>query len=350
MHAQAAVQHIPRRWLLWLLLAFAGFLVLLISYGLGTTTHTAKQTNMIPGAGPVDASGHVMRAAAGGGMGGARGGGMAGGGGASTSGVIAASPQPAFEAAKEAESPAPGASTANLPWPTGPMLIRTADLRVRVEDVAKAHEEVARIARAAHGYIAETTFNSENGPASASVTLRVPGLGLDSAVDRIAALGKLLSKQIGAQEVTEEYVDLTSRKRNLEREEQRLLELLQRAGKMRDLLEVESTLARVRGDIERISGRMRYLENRVSLSTIRVQLDGPQPRVNVGGPVWSASDVSRSAVRSLIDTGRGLATIGIWLGVYSPVWVPIALFLVWLVRRTSPRPAAASAATPSPGS
>jgi hypothetical protein len=119
---------------------------------------------------------------------------------------------------------------------------------------------------------------------------------------------------------------------------------------MRDLLEVESTLARVRGDIERISGRMRYLENRVSLSTIRVQLDGPQPRVNVGGPVWSASDVSRSAVRSLIDTGRGLATIGIWLGVYSPVWVPIALFLVWLVRRTSPRPMAASAATPSPGS
>ena len=274
---------------------------------------------------------------------------MAGGGGGALP-VFAANTQPAFEAAKEAESRAPGASTTNLPWPTGPMLIRTADLRVRVEDVAKAHEEVARIARAAHGYIAETIFNSENGPASASVTLRVPGLGLDSAVDRIAALGKLLSKQIGAQEVTEEYVDLTSRKRNLEREEQRLLELLQRAGKMRDLLEVESTLARVRGDIERISGRMRYLENRVSLSTIRVQLDGPQPRVNVGGPVWSASDVSRSAVRSLIDTGRGLATIGIWLGVYSPVWVPIALFLVWLVRRTSPRPAAASAATPSPGS
>jgi len=273
-------------------------------------------------------------------MGGAR-----AGGGGGTPPVLAAR-----EAGFEAETPAePGltAPTSNLPWPTGPMLIRTATLRVRVEDVAKAHEQVARIAREAHGYIAETTFSSEAGPASASVTIRVPSQGLDSVIDRVAALGKLLSKQIGAQEVTEEYVDLSSRRRNLEREEQRLLDLLQRAGKMRDLLEVESTLARVRGQIEQISGRMRYLENRVSLSTLHVQLEGPQPQVTAGGPVWSARDVTREATRSLISTGRGLATMGIWIGVYAPVWVPIAVFFVWLIRKTS---APKRAETPVTGS
>ena len=346
MTARAAARLVSRTWFLWLLAALVAF-----------AGCAEKQTNIIPGAGPVDASGMPARAADGMGGGGepgagkqvllagaARGGGRGGGGGGMAGMPAGVARSVAFEA-----QPVSAVVTSNLPRPSGPMLIRTADLRLRVEDVAKAHEEVARIARAAHGYIAQTTYSSENGPAAASVTLRVPGEGMDSAVDRIAALGKLLNKEIGAQEVTEEYVDLSSRKRNLEREEQRLLELLQRAGKMRDLLEVESTLARVRGEIEQIAGRMRYLENRVSLSTIHVQLSGPEPEVSVGGPVWTASDVSRTAVRSLIDTGRGLATIGIWLGVYSPVWIPIALLLIWLVRKTSPRPAA-SEARPSSGS
>ncbi len=259
-----------------------------------------------------------------GGRGGGGGGGMRGGGG------------PA-EAGFEAEAPVPSIPTAALPWPSGPMLIRTATLQVRVDDVATAHEEVARIARAAQGYIAETTFNSESGPASASITIRVPSQGLDSVIDRVSKLGKLLSKHINAQEVTEEYVDLGSRRRNLEKEEQRLIELLQRAGKMRDLLEVEQTLARVRGQIEQISGRMRYLENRVSLSTVTVMLEGPQPRPGTGSPTWAATDVVREAARSLLATGRSLATLAIWLGVYSPVWAPLAILLIWLIRRTSPR-------------
>ena len=262
---------------------------------------------------------------------GARGGGLMGGGGAMRAG---GGP---VEAGFEAEAPAPSTPSATLPWPSGPMLIRTASLLVRVDDVATAHDEVARIARAAQGYIAETTFNSESGPASATITIRVPSQGLDSVIDRITKLGKLLSKQISAQEVTEEYVDLGSRRRNLEKEEQRLIELLQRAGKMRDLLEVEQTLARVRGQIEQISGRMRYLENRVSLSTVTVMLEGPQPRPGVGSPTWAASDVVREAARSLLATGRSLATLVIWLGVYSPVWAPLVILLIWLIRRTSPR-------------
>jgi hypothetical protein len=354
MNAQAVVPRVPRNWLLWLLVTLAGFLVLVVAYSLGDMTSTKEQASIV--AGSVDASGQAAKQAPmysgkaggrGGGGGGARGGGMGRGG---ASGGYAPETARAATPGFEAESPTPNIATANLPWPAGPMLIRTADLRVRVDDVAKAHQEVARIAREAHGYIAETTFSSESGPASATVTIRVPSQGLDSAVDRISALGKLLNKQVSAQEVTEEYVDLTSRRRNLEREEQRLLELLKRAGKMRELLDVESTLARVRGQVEQISGRMRYLENRVSLSTVTVNLEGPQPKPNVGGPVWAASDVSREAVRSLIGTGRGLATLAIWIGIYTPIWLPIAIFFIWLVRKTAPRrvetPAETSAADP----
>lgn len=219
--------------------------------------------------------------------------------------------------------------------PSEPMLIRTASLRLRVEDVAKAHEEVGRIAAEADGYVADTTLNAETGPSSATITIRVPSRGLESVMDRVVTLGKLLEKRINTQEVSEEYVDLSSRKRNLEREEQQLLELLKRAGKIPDLLQVEQTLARVRGEVERIAGRMRYLENRVALSAVTVHLQGPEPKLTAGGPVWAARDVFRQATRSLIRTGRGLATMGIWLGVWTPVWLPILVVLALVIRRAS---------------
>ena len=267
----------------------------------------------------------------GGGMrGGRAGGGGAGGGGMGVE-MVGASPG-------SAASPMGGAGVeegAPARLPSEPMLIRTASLRLRVEDVAKAHEEVGRIAAAVDGYVADTTFNAETGPSSATITIRVPSRGLESVMDRVVTLGKLLEKRISTQEVSEEYVDLGSRKRNLEREEQQLLELLKRAGKVPDLLQVEQTLARVRGEVERIAGRMRYLENRVALSAVTVHLQGPEPKPTAGGPVWAASDVFRQATRSLIRTGRGLATMGIWLGVYAPVWLPILIVLALVIRRAS---------------
>ncbi len=211
--------------------------------------------------------------------------------------------------------------------------------------MTEAHEQVARIARDARGYLADTNLSAEAGPIHATMTIRVPSEGLESVIDSIAALGTLLKQEISAKEVTEEYVDLRSRKRNLEREEERLLDLLKRAGKISDLLEVEQTLARVRGQVEQIAGRMRYLEDRVALSTVHVRLEGPQPEPMVRAQVWAAKDVYREATRSLIQTGRGLATIGIWSGVYTPIWVPL-LLIVWLVVRWAAGPHAEEKRTP----
>ncbi|MCJ7750698.1 MAG: DUF4349 domain-containing protein [Armatimonadetes bacterium] len=322
----------------WVLLVVLGGLVLVLALAIGGRRRESARMaggQFVPGVGMIEAeTGKPWEVAEDATF---KGGGRAGGGARGGAGrAMTAEPDlgAGFEARPASYSPAGVA----------PMLIRTGNLRLRVEDVTKTHEEVARIVREANGYIANTSLSSEQGPTRAAMTLRLPAEGLDSVMDRIAGLGKLLSKEIGTQEVTEEYVDLSSRKRNLEREETRLLELLDRAGKISDLLQVEQTLARVRGEIEMIAGRMRYLENRVSLSTLNVQLEGPEPKPSVGGPVWTAKDEYRQAMRSLRDTGRGLGTLGIWLGVYSPVWVPILLVLIWLARRAFPRPEESQAA------
>ncbi len=277
------------------------------------------------------------------GGGGARSGARGGGGMRMARAPASEAPtMPATESGAGFEQPPPGG------WPKSPMVIRNASVELRVDDVAKVQREIGRLAREAGGYVAGATLRSEDEPETATISIRVPSQGLDDLLERIASLGRLLSKQLTAQEVTEEYVDLSSRKRNLEREETRLLDLLNRAGKVRDLLEVEQQVSRVRGEIEMISGRLRYLENRVALSTIQVQLSGPEPPVTHTGPAWAATDVARQALRSLRQTGRSLATIGIWLGVFLPLWLPVGLALLWWSRRTppAPRPAQAPAAGP----
>jgi hypothetical protein len=324
------------------LIAVAAILVLMIAYSLGARSRESARMAgamyaMGPGAGAPGYEEAPYRAA----MtypkmaGGARGG-RAGGRGSARYGMAAprAAGGPAPQESEALPSWGSAAYAATItPVPSSLMVIYTGSLQVRVQDVPKAHEEVARIARAAGGYVSDSSLSAESGPTAASITIRIPAQSLDDVTARISALGKLLSKQLNAQEVTEEYTDLSSRRRNLEREELRLLELLQRAGKVRDLLEVEETIARVRGEIEQIAGRLRYLENRVALSTLRIDLQGPERLPTAGGPVWAASDVARTALRSLLDTGRGLASMGIWLGIYAIIWVPLLLLALWLIRK-----------------
>jgi hypothetical protein len=318
---------------LYLVLALVGilFVVFVIVPLFGRARESARMAQYVPGVGAIDAKSGQPMLAAGGAYGGGRGG-MRGGGAA---GVV-------MEAADQSAPPGYGGmggfqarlATASR---TSPMLIRTGSIRLRVEEVKSAFEEAARIVRAANGYIADSQFSSEEGPDYATMTVRLPAEGLDSVIERIARLGIVLHKQLGAEEVTEEYVDLSSRKRNLEREEERLLQLLNRAGKVKELLEVEQTLARVRGEIEVIAGRMRYLENRVALSALTIEFQGPQPQPTAGGPIWTPKDVWNTAVRSLIETGQALATMAIWIGVFSLVWVPLLLVLRWVARRAFPK-------------
>jgi len=347
MSQKPAVGLTPKR-LIYLLMGGIMVIVLAIAYSLGARKTAQMQGGMEPGLGAVEPgaapqvqsadegepryalSAKAVRAY------GARG----GGGGRGRAGHMAvrppaeappAAPAMAEEEVRESSGVAWAATIASQA--ASRMVIYTGSVQVRVEDVAKAHEEIARIARESDGYVSESSYNAQSGPSSATITIRVPAVYLDRVVDRVAKLGKLLDKRMNAQEVSEEYVDLTSRKRNLEREELRLLELMQRAGKVSELLAVEETVARVRGEIETISGRLRYLENRVVMSTLTVTLQGPEPTPGAGAPAWTPGDVSRRAANSLLNTGRGLATMGIWLAWYAVVWVPLLLVTVWLIRK-----------------
>ena len=210
------------------------------------------------------------------------------------------------------------------------MVAYNADLALEVADVGEAVAMASQAAEDVSGF----TVSSHHGDEGASITIRVPTERFDDARQSLRSLGvRVLSESTNSQDVTEEYVDVDSRLRNWQAAETQYLELIRRAQNVDETLRVQQELFLVRQEIERIRGRMQYLEGIVDMASITVQLrpaSSPEPLI---GQEWSAYETGKSALRTLSDFGQWLAGAAIWIGVFSPVWVVLGIALLLLGRR-----------------
>jgi hypothetical protein len=181
---------------------------------------------------------------------------------------------PADEAKRSADADSAGFSTpgtTTFSLPAARMVIKTAALSVRVQDVAAANARAIQLGEAAGGFVQSSSQWEESG-VRADLTLRVPPEGFLPLMKSLEALGKVEGKSISGEDVTEEYYDLEARLENLGEVRGRLFELLDRAAKVTDAIEVEQQLERVGGEINQIKGRMKYLQNMTGMATINLSL------------------------------------------------------------------------------
>ncbi len=211
---------------------------------------------------------------------------------AGTLGRRANAPAPAVEPARDkgvaAESPGSGeqALPARLTDSVVPsMVIRTGQAEIEVDSLEAAIGQVEALARRVGGFIANRSIASgESQRRSATLQIKVPAARYDQAMSGLNGIGKLISATTDAQDVGEEYVDVNARMANARRLEERLVTLLAtRTGKLQDVLAVERELARVREEIERYEGRLRYLRSNVAVSTLAVTVSEPAPVVGEPG-------------------------------------------------------------------
>jgi len=217
------------------------------------------------------------------------------------------------------------------------MIIRTGTAAVQVDKLEPAIARVQQMAQQLGGYVANTSMTGGSQDVrQASLELKLPAARWDQAVAGLRPLGRLESLTTSTEDVGEEYVDVTARMNNARRLEQRLVELLaNRTGKLEDVLAVERELARVREEIERFEGRLRYLRSRVSLSTLTVKLHEPTPVIG-GRP--GGNPILRAFSESWDNFIGFLAGLIAMLGWLVPLLVLFAL-VIWLLRRfTSWRP------------
>ena len=189
--------------------------------------------------------------------------------------------------------------------PADRKVISNGSLFLQVEDVRAAAGAVRGVAEALGGFVEQFSVSGNDDFADGFVVVRVPQEQFFTAIDRIGALGDVLSESLGSQDVTAQFVDLDARLRSLQAEEARLIELLELADGVSDILLLERELARVRTDIERFQGQLNFLERQVALSTISVNL--VPPRGVFTEPPSASLTLEANNVEAVGDTIRGLA-------------------------------------------
>jgi Domain of unknown function (DUF4349) len=215
------------------------------------------------------------------------------------------------------------------------LVIKTADLSLQVESVREAEAAVRAKVQALGGYVVKAENSGSDEAMTARITFRVPAQRFDEALSGVQGLAKkVLGRTVSGDDVTEEFVDLQSRLRNLEATRDRLLTFLEKAATVEEALKVNESLSQVQGEVEQAKGRMEYLKQSAALSTVTVALSpvpAVAPIVEEGG--WQPLAVARSALRDLVELGQGLANVAIVLLVWTPLWLPLVLLVWWLRRR-----------------
>jgi hypothetical protein len=164
------------------------------------------------------------------------------------------------------------------------MIIRNGNAVIQVEQLDPALAALRRLAQQLGGYVANTSVTTGRDQVpSGTIELKIPATRYDSALAGLQPLGKVESVNTTAEDVGEEFVDVSARVANARRLEERIVAILAtRTGKLEDVIAAERELARVREEIERYEGRLRFLRTRIALSTLSVTVHEPYPVV--GGP------------------------------------------------------------------
>jgi hypothetical protein len=207
-----------------------------------------------------------------------------------------------------------------------PMIARTVSLSIVVKDFDASRASLDVVLTRHNGYAAGLNAATPQGAARAlQASLRIPAHQLAAALSELKSLGRVEAENQNGEEVTQQHADLVARLKNSRETEQRLQAiLLQRTGKIGDVLSVEQEIARVRGEIEQMEAEQQTLEHRVDFATIDLKL-AEEYKAQLSSPAPSVAMRLRNAiVNGFRSAFESLLTFVLFLAESGPA------ILLWL--------------------
>ena len=204
-------------------------------------------------------------------------------------------------------------------------IIRSGSITLEVEDVIEAINRVEDVAAIMGGYVVSSyKYENEEGT-SGEINIRIPSDKFDEGFDRLRQIAQNVPyEHTDSTDITEEYIDLEARLHNMEATEAQYLKLLDKAETVDEMLQVQRELSNVRGSIEQIQGRMKYLERVSDMGIIDVSI---RETGSIAGP-WSIVNTLKTAAHGVISFVRGLLTVFIWIGIFCWIWIPILIIVI----------------------
>ncbi len=247
--------------------------------------------------------------------------------------------------------PAPpryGTPAATPDLPADKKVIQNGSLELLVKSADSASAEIRRIAESNGGSTQNSSiYEYSEGIKSGSVTVRVPSANFNAVMDAVKKIAVKVNKEnVSSDDVTAEYVDLEAQVKNYQAEEKQYQDIMARAVKIDEILNVASKLAEVRNRIERTQGQLNYLSRQVAMSTLSISLTA-EPEVKVFGIVWRPLTVIKQAFRQLLQELTGfvdwlikfilmlpvyLLKLAVWVLIIWVIW----RIVVWLKRKFFP--------------
>lgn len=223
-----------------------------------------------------------------------------------------------------------GGSSSAVPS-IGDSVIKTADVRVEVpsEDLRESIQRVEQTAGRYGGFVLSTSVDNSRSSGGV-VVIRIPSEDFELALRDVKGVGDVTGENVSGKDVSQEFIDLEARIRNLEAQEAVLLQLMEKATTIAETINVQNNLSGIQLEIERLRGRLNFLEDRTSLGTISVAI------VEAGAPAPGEANAFSQAWDTAVDLleGIGAGAIILTIGVLLPLSVVAAVgFLIFKALR-----------------
>lgn len=234
----------------------------------------------------------------------------------------------------------------------GRQVIRRASLELHASNTRAAFDEIVAMVESTGGFVANATVfptSGEDDQPQVTMTLRVPADQLTAAMEAIKdSVDEVVSETQGAEDVTEQFIDLEARLTNLEALEVELRALLTEVRAREDadpdeILRVFNEVSSVRGQIEQIQGQLNYLSDLTTLATLEVSITQTPSTAPLVDEPWSPGEPTREALGSLVEGLQGAADWAINFALYVlPMLLitlgPLTIIGVLVYRRFFRRP------------
>jgi hypothetical protein len=218
------------------------------------------------------------------------------------------------------------------------LIVRSASLSMVATDVVSVTDRLKTYAESVGGFVVEANVSDRGTAPYANISLRIPAEKLDVALQYIRSQAvRVVNESLSGEDVTEEYVDLQAKLKNLTASAEQLRAIMKDATKTTDVLAVHRELERVQGEIDSLAGRKKYLENWAKLSSVSISISTDEGALPVVEPSnqWRPIVVAKDAMAAFVDILKFVANVAIWVIIFLPIWGSAILGVRFWKKRSS---------------
>ena len=217
----------------------------------------------------------------------------------------------------------------------GIFLERKGEMQVKVEDLKRAVNETTGMIASLDGFVTSSTTQNQADSGEAIMTLRVPTKNFATAIDKLGAMGELISENTGSLDITTETVNNSARMISWADEEKRLMDELAKTKNTNERYRLKGLIGQARANLEAHKAQVNSLLERAKYSTINLSLVRGDKAVKSGGSGNWSGDALKGAKDNLGSIGQVLGTLGIYFLVFSPIWLPFAIAAYYIKKKNS---------------